>query len=247
MQNSPSCIFKGEEMKILYDLHTHTNYSHGKDSPEANILRAIELGLNAVAISEHASGNMYYGVRGKKLARLNEKLRALKKEYSGVIDVLTGLECNVLDFGLSDTPKNRNDYDLIILGFHKGVPPTNAFARHILFESFGGKSTPRRNTDAIMEAASKARANIISHPNEYLRVDIPYMADCARELDIALEINSKHVSLTADEIRTIYDRGAKLIIGSDAHRAADVGNFKAAIATAAAAGVLDGIINISRD
>lgn len=231
-------------MKILYDLHTHTYYSHGKDSPRANIERAIELGLKAIAVSEHASGNMYYGVRGKKLARLNEEMRALKSEYKGIIDVLTGLECNVMDYGRSDSPANRDDYDFIILGFHKGIPPTNSFARHILIESFGGKSTPRRNTDAIMEAAAKSHANIISHPNAYLRIDIPYMADCARELDIALEINSKHVSLTPEEIRTIYEHGAKLIIGSDAHRSSDVGNFDSALAAAMAADVLDGVINI---
>ena len=45
-------------MKILYDLHTHTYYSHGKDSPRDNVLRAVELGLQAVAISEHAGGNI---------------------------------------------------------------------------------------------------------------------------------------------------------------------------------------------
>ncbi len=231
-------------MHILYDLHTHTYYSHGKDSPRANILRAVELGLDAVAISEHASGNMYYGVRGKKLEKLNSELKALKKEFDDIIDVKIGLECNVLDYGLSDVPENRSDYDLIILGYHKGIPPTNAFARHILFESFGGKSSPKRNTDAIMEAAEKAGAAIISHPNEYLRVDIPYMANCARELDIALEINAKHVSLTAEQIRTIHEHGAKLIIGSDAHRAEDVGSFGSALDAANAAGVLGSIINI---
>ena len=231
-------------MKILYDLHTHTYYSHGKDSPRDNVLRAVELGLQAVAISEHAGGNIYFGVRGKKLARLNEELRGVKREFEGVIDVKIGLECNVTGYGVSDAPKDRDNYDLIILGYHKGIAPLNSFACHIISESFCGRSTPRRNTDAIMEAAEKAKANIISHPNEYLRVDIPYMADCARQLGIALEINAKHVSLTAEEIRTISDHGAKLIIGSDAHRAANVGAFDPAIAAAEEAGVLSKVVNI---
>lgn len=231
-------------MKIIEDLHTHTYFSHGKNSPRENVLRALELGLQAVAVSEHASGNIYYGVRGKKLEELKKELRALKKEFDGRIDVKTGLECNVTGFGKSDIPLDRSDYDLIILGYHKGIATTNRFTFHVLFESFGGKSTPRRNTEAIMAAAEKGRANIISHPNEYLEVDIPYMADCARQLGILLEVNSKHVSLTPEQIRTAREHGAGLIIGSDAHRACDVGDFKNALAACEQAGVLADIVNI---
>ena len=86
----------------------------------------------------------------------------------------------------------------------------NRFARHILFESFGGKSTPRRNTESLMAAAEKGHADIISHPNLYLTLDIPYLADCARQLGILLEINSSHVSLTPEEIKTIHEHGAGL-------------------------------------
>ena len=232
------------EIRIKYDLHTHTYYSHGKNSPRENVLRAVELGLDAVAVSEHAEGNMYYGVRGKKLEKLNLELAELRKEFGGKIDVRTGLECNVLDFGRSDIPKNRDEYDFIILGYHRGVPPTNRFACHILAESYLGFSDPKKNTESIMLAAERGKANIISHPNEYLRVDIAYMADCARQLGIALEINSKHVSLSPEEIKTIADHGAKLIIGSDAHRAEKVGDFDNALMAAASAGVLDKIVNI---
>ena len=142
-------------MRIIEDLHTHTYYSHGKNGPRDNVLRALELGLEAVAVSEHAGGNMYYGVRGKKLERLNAELAELRREFDGRIRVLRGLECNVMNFGESDIPKDRSEYDVIILGYHKGIPPVNRFARHILFESFGGKSTPRRNTESLMAAAEK--------------------------------------------------------------------------------------------
>lgn len=231
-------------MKIISDLHTHTYYSHGKGSPRDNVLRAVELGLKEVAVSEHASGNIYYGVRGKKLAQLKEEMRALKREFAGRIDVKTGLECNITGFGKSDIPKDRSEYDVIILGYHKGILPANGFGLHILFESFGGKSTPRRNAESIMEAADKGKADIISHPNLYLEVDIPYMAECARQLGILLEVNSSHVSLTPEQIKTAHERGAGLIVGSDAHRAERVGDFKNALASCAEAGVLEHIVNI---
>lgn len=231
-------------MRIIEDLHTHTYYSHGKGSPMDNVLRAVELGLEAVAVSEHASGHMFFGVRGHKLKRLNDELEQLRREFDGKIAVKRGLECNVTDFGMSDIPADRSQYDVIILGYHKGIAPTNRFARHIISESFGGKSTPRRNAESIMLAAERGHADIISHPNEYLEVDIPYMADCARQLGIMLEINSAHVSLTSSQIRTIHEHGAKLIIGSDAHESVRVGDFSSAISAAEEAGVLDAVVNI---
>ena len=233
-------------MRIIEDLHTHTYYSHGKSSPRENVLRAIELGLESVAVSEHADGNIWIGVRGKKLDRLNAELRALRDEFAGKILVKNGLECNVTDFGKSDIPKDRSGYDVIILGYHKGVAPVNKFARHIIAESFGGKSTPRRNTESILAAAEAGHADIISHPGLYLAVDIPYMAECARQLGILLEINSSRVTLSREELRICRDKGAKLIIGSDAHIASRVGDFELALAAAEEAGVLDAVVNIER-
>lgn len=137
------------KMRIIEDLHTHTYYSHGENGPRDNVLRALELGLEAVAVSEHAGGNMYYGVRGKKLERLNAELAELRREFDGRIRVLRGLECNVMNFGESDIPKDRSEYDVIILGYHKGIPPVNRFARHILSKVSAGNqlrgATPNRS------------------------------------------------------------------------------------------------------
>ena len=231
-------------MRMTEDLHTHTYYSHGKNGPRENVLRAIELGLDGIAVSEHAGGNIYFGVRGKKLARLNAEMDALRKEFSGRIAVKKGLECNVTGFGKSDIPKDRSEYDIILIGYHKGIAPVNRFNLHILSESFGGKSTPRRNAESILAAAEKGKADVISHPNEYLRVDIPYLADCARELGILLEINSKHVSMSIEELKICKEHGARFIIGSDAHESARVGDFQAALAAAQEADVLDRVVNI---
>lgn len=231
-------------MKPIADLHTHTYYSHGKSSPRENVLRAIELGLKEVAVSEHAGGNIYFGVRGKKLEALKAELRSLKKEFEEQIAVKTGLECNMTGFGKSDIPKDRSEYDVIILGYHKGIFPVNRFGWHILFESFGGKSTPRRNAESIMAAAENGRADIISHPGLYLDVDIEYMAECARQLGILLEVNSSRVTLSKEQLQTIAKSGAGLIIGSDAHIASRVGDFELALHACREAGVLDRVVNI---
>lgn len=212
--------------KVYADLHTHTYYSHGKGSPRENVLSAIEHGLEAVAVSEHGPGHFTFGVRGKKLCRLNEELLSLKKEFEGRIDVLRGLELNVMGWGKSDCPENRDDYDVIILGYHKSVPPFNRHALSIWCESLLKiKNDPHRNAEGILLAAEACRANIISHPNLYLKVDIPYMAECCRQLGILLEVNSARVTVSEEEIRAITKAGCGLIIGSDAHTPERVGDF----------------------
>lgn len=232
-------------MRIIEDLHTHTYYSHGKGSPRENVLRAVELGLERVAVSEHAGGNIWIGVRGKKLEKLNAEMAALRKEFADRIEVKNGLECNVTGFGKSDIPKDRENCGVIILGYHKGVAPTNRFNLHILSESFGGKSTPRRNTESIMAAAEAGKADIISHPGLYLAVDIPYMAECCRQLGILMEINGARVTMAKEELIAARDKGAKFIIGSDAHTPGRVGDFALALAAAEEAGVLENVVNIA--
>lgn len=232
------------QYKVNSDLHTHTYYSHGKGSPRDNVLSAIERGLDAVAVSEHGPGHFTYGVRGKKLERLNAELLSLRKEFSGRIDVLRGLELNVTGFGKSDCPKDRGAYDIIIIGYHKSVLPFNKTALGVWKESLLKiAGDPHKNAEAILAAAESCRANVISHPGLYLKVDIPYMAECCRQLDILLEVNSARVTMTKEELCAVSDAGCGLIIGSDAHTPERVGDFALASAAVEEAGVWAAVRN----
>ncbi|MCR5808526.1 MAG: PHP domain-containing protein [Clostridiales bacterium] len=232
------------DYRIFADYHTHTSYSHGKGSPRENVLAAIEKGLDRIAVSEHGPGHFSFGVRGKKLAKLNGELTELKKEFEDKIEVLRGLELNVMGFGKSDCPADRDDYDVIIIGYHKSVPPFNAYARRIWGESlFGVKNDPHMNAECILAAAESCRANIISHPNLYLKVDIPYMAECCRQLGIMMEVNSARVTMSEEEIRTVKKLGCSLVIGSDAHTPSRVGDFKLASDAVTEANAWDAVKN----
>ena len=61
----------------LSDLHTHTDFSHGKGSPEDIVRAGIRCGLKRIAITEHAGGHVFYGVRGEKLTRLRKETERL--------------------------------------------------------------------------------------------------------------------------------------------------------------------------
>ncbi|MCR5808041.1 MAG: PHP domain-containing protein [Clostridiales bacterium] len=232
------------EYKVFSDLHTHTYYSHGAGSPRDNVLAAIDRGLECIAISEHGPGHFTFGVRGKKLERLNFEIAELRREFADRIEVRNGLELNVTGFGRSDCPKNREDYGVVIIGYHKSVAPFNRHALGIWGESLLGiKNDPHRNAEGILAAAEACRADIISHPNLYLKVDVPYMAKCCRQLGILLEVNSARVTLSKQELIAIKEAGCGLIIGSDAHTPERVGDFALASKAVTEAGVWDAVRN----
>jgi len=68
-------------MKFKIDLHVHTKYSGDTDSdPEEVILRAIELGLHGIAITEHYS------------YEASEPVEILKEKYRNSILIFRGVE-----------------------------------------------------------------------------------------------------------------------------------------------------------
>jgi len=68
-------------MKFKIDLHIHTRYSGDNDSdPEEAVLRAIELGLNGMAFTEH----YYYGA--------SEFVGMLREKYKNSIQIFRGVE-----------------------------------------------------------------------------------------------------------------------------------------------------------
>ncbi len=220
------------------DLHTHTDYSHGKGTPEEIVLAGVRCGLKRIAITEHAGGHVFYGVRGEKLKRLRKETERLASVYARDIEVLFGLECNLTGFGESDAPRDRSMFDILLLGYHKGVIPQDGFLMRRSLEAAGlHKSEPELTARALLEAAEKYRIDIFSHPGEYVKCDIATLARGAKELGTMIEINSHHITLSADDIRLIAQTGAVMRPNSDAHSPKRVGELAPAIAAAAAAGV----------
>jgi predicted metal-dependent phosphoesterase TrpH len=68
-------------MKYKIDLHVHSKYSTDNDAePEETVLRAIELGLQGIAFTEH----YYYGA--------SEPIELLREKYRDRILILRGVE-----------------------------------------------------------------------------------------------------------------------------------------------------------
>ena len=96
-------------MENKQNLHTHTHYVDGKDTPEEMILTAIERGFDSIGFSDHSLMKNSFLPRKMTpdaFARYKAEVRALKEKYRGVLDVFCGLE---YDF-YSDVPTDDLDY-----------------------------------------------------------------------------------------------------------------------------------------
>ena len=84
-------------MEILADYHTHTVYSHGKGSIEDNVKVAISKGIKKIGISDHGYKNVAYGVKIDDFEKMREEIDILNEKYKNQIEILLGVECNILD------------------------------------------------------------------------------------------------------------------------------------------------------
>ncbi len=98
----------------LWDLHTHTTWSDGQNTPEEMILAAIGLGLEKIGISDHSytSFDESYCIPRGKTAAYKTEIRVLQEKYKDRITVLCGIE---QDYYADDVPEG---FDYVIGSVH---------------------------------------------------------------------------------------------------------------------------------
>ncbi len=96
----------------MRDLHMHTVFSDGRNTPEEMVAAALAKGLKTVGISDHSyAGNDECDMLPERQAEYRRELGRLKKLYAGRIEVLCGLE---RDYYTED----REPYDYVIGSVH---------------------------------------------------------------------------------------------------------------------------------
>lgn len=99
----------GEGAMRMQNLHIHTTYADGKDSPEQIVLTAIEKGFSSIGFSEHTYmdfSDYPYQMTVEEMFRYEKEIRNLKEKYKGQIDIFCGLEYDLF----SDVPTDNFDY-----------------------------------------------------------------------------------------------------------------------------------------
>lgn len=78
----------------LRDLHVHTTYCDGKNTPEELVLAAIERGMDCIGFTGHSYTffDESYCMSKQNTARYRAEIAALKEKYKGKIKILCGVE-----------------------------------------------------------------------------------------------------------------------------------------------------------
>lgn len=225
-------------MKINADYHTHTVYSHGKGGIEDNVLAALNQGLSRIAIADHGFGHAFYGVNRHAMVRMRREIDRLNEKYDGRIQVLLGMEFNVLGMDECDIPADTSLFDIILLGYHKGAFSHSAQSKSWRLRNMAYSPRMRKeNAEVIASIMEKHNVAILTHPGEYIPLDMEMTARAAAQLGVAIEINARHPSLTVDELHLAQNCGAKFVVDSDAHKPEHVGGFSGALELIKKAGI----------
>lgn len=223
-------------MILTADYHTHTPYSHGKNTVEENAEAAKAKGLKQIGITDHGFSHIFFGLRRKKVPALIADCRAAE-EKTGV-KVLAGMEANIrgADGRTDITPDVYDDFDLFVAGKHVMIAYDSFrdFRRYFwgnLIEDKlkKGKNPPEKlvkyNTKAYIETIKNNPVDIISHLGYLCPCDVKEVAKCARDYGTYIELNSKKSHLSDEELFEAYDTGVRFVMDSDAHTASRVGDF----------------------
>lgn len=81
-------------MKQKQNLHIHSTFCDGKNSPKEICEKAIKLGFDSIGFSSHSymSFSNYSSLRPEKEGDYKQKIAELKKDYEGKLDIFCGLE-----------------------------------------------------------------------------------------------------------------------------------------------------------
>ncbi len=219
-------------MKLTADYHTHTPYSHGKNTVMENAVRAKELGLSAVAITDHGFSHAMFGVKRKEVPSLVRECR--EAEDTTGIKVLVGMECNLRGIsGLTDfTEDDYRVFDIFLMGVHVMARYEKFADRKIGWRGWWdtqlhlkpSQSLVKYTTQAYINCIEKNPVDILTHLNFQCYSDVVEVAKCCRDYGTYLEISSKKQHLTDEELDKVANTGVRFVINSDAHSVDRIGD-----------------------
>ena len=97
-------------MILTGDYHTHTPYSHGKNTVLENTIAAKKLGLKEIAITDHGFNHLLFGLKRSRLGDLRAEIEEAKR-LTG-LNVLMGMESNLISLD-GQTDMKESDYTSI--------------------------------------------------------------------------------------------------------------------------------------
>ncbi len=201
------------------DLHVHTTETDGRDDLETMANAARLAGHEYVAVTDHSRAlAMANGLDEGRALRHAARIRALSNRLDG-LTLLAGIECDILADGRMDL---ANDclaaLDFVIASVHSHFTMDEA-----------------QMTERLLRAIENPWIDVLGHPTGRLLLkrkpypfDLERVISAAAAAGIALEINCQtdRLDLNDTTARLARERGARLVISTDAHSAIAFGNLR---------------------
>jgi len=191
------------------DLHVHTTATDGRDDLQAMADAARAAGLEYIAITDHTKSlAMANGLDEQRALAQAAMIRAA--DAASGVRLLAGVECDIKPDGSLDLADDcLAALDIVVASVH------SAF-----------NQDRQQMTDRLLRAIDNPYVDILGHPTGRLilrREPYPFeleaVVDAAVRNHVALEINCQVDRLDLSDVnaRLARDRGAALVISSDAH------------------------------
>ncbi len=204
---------------IQGDIHAHTTESDGRDDIETMAMAARDAGLKYLAITDHSKSlAMANGLDESRARQHARRVREIDERLEG-ITLLAGIECDIRPDGSMDLADDcLAELDIVIASVHSAFNQEAA-----------------QMTERVLRAISNPFVDIVGHPTgrillrrEPYKLDINAVIDAAIAAGVALEINAQVDRLDLSDVnaRAARDRGAKLVISTDAHSKGAFGRMK---------------------
>lgn len=202
-------------MNIISDMHTHTLVSHHAYCTVMEICRqANELGLEAVAITDHA-----YGMPDAANKWHFGGMWVIPRKLHNVF-VFRGAEANIMNYdGIIDlTASDINKLDYVIASLHTYCLSPGSIDDH---------------TRAYENVINNSDIDTIGHPGEIeFPFDYDYIVSLCAKKGVNIELNT-HAIYKSPESMQNYRRlaelctkhGTNIVVASDAHFVTEIGNF----------------------
>jgi DNA polymerase (family 10) len=212
----PALIDRGD---LRGDLHTHTTETDGKDDLKTMAEAARDAGLEYLAITDHSQAlTMANGLDERRALEHAARIRAMDGAMGGV-RLLAGIECDIKPDGTLDLADDcLAALDLVVVSVH------SAF-----------NQDRQQMTDRLLRAIENPYVDILGHPTGRRLLkrapyafDIEAVIDAAARRGVALEINCQVERLDLSDVnaRLARDRGASIVISSDAHSRHGLGRLR---------------------
>lgn len=196
---------------IVGDLHMHTSATDGHATIAEMADAAIARGLRYIAITDHSRRvTMAGGLDPQRLLDQWRMIDEIRPQYAGRLEILKGIECDILEKGGMDLPdKVLAQADWVLASVH-----------------YGQKQSRSAITDRILGAIHNPHVSCIAHPTGRLidrrpayDVDMEAVMQAAAETGTLLELNANPARLDLNDVHCAAARrhGVPVVISTDAH------------------------------